>query len=232
MAKNDKGEDKKAGGGGGEDKTDAVDRYNEGMKLLDNALNKLPGGDGEGAREALARACDSFEAAVKTKGFFPQAYYGWGEALKNLAEIDNDGALSEDAIEKYMASGLQFVVDGKLMEKPFIEAHNIGPKDERHRMVFALYILTMQVIKGKIIDDNETLLLNDIRATFTSPPVVLTLVDTLTSDKKERQSIKEDDDLIAIATKILINVLIDNEVTRPEGAADDMDENSDSEKPN
>ncbi|MBN1574837.1 MAG: hypothetical protein JW984_16700 [Deltaproteobacteria bacterium] len=229
MAKNGKGGDKKTGGG---DKTGSIDDYNEGMELLDKALNELSGGDKGGAREDFVKACESFKAAVGKKVFFPEAYYGWGESLKQIAKIDDDETLSEEAIEKYMASGLQFVVDGRLMERPFIDAHNIGPKDKRHRMIFALYILTMQVIKGKVMDNNETDLLQDIRATLTSPPVILTLVDTLISEKKERQSIKEDDDLIAIATKILINVLIDNDVTKPEGPADDMSENSDNKKLN
>ncbi|GEM_PF-3549710 len=229
MAKKGKGGDKKTGRG---EKVSSTDDYNEGMELLDKALNELSGGKKGDAREALTKACDKFEAAAGKKGFFPEAHYKWGEALKNIAEIDNDEALFEEAIEKYMASGLQFIVDGKIMERPFIDAHNIGPKDKRHKMIFALYILTIQVIKGKVMDNNETALLHDIRATFTSPPVILTLVDTLVSKKKERQSIKENDDLISIATKILINVLIDNEVAKPKGPEGKTGDSTDSKKLN
>lgn len=226
MAKKGKNGDKET------DRTSTTDGYIEGMELLDKALKELSGGKKEVARETLTKACNRFEAAVGKKGFFPEAYYSWGEALKNLAEIDNDGALFEEAIEKYMASGLQFVVDGKLMERPFIDAHNIGPRDKRHRMIFALYILTMQVIKGKSLEDNEIVLLEDIRASLASPSIVLTLVDTLTAKKRERQSVKEDDDLIAIATKILINVLIDNETAKPKDAEGEAGDRSDSKKLN
>jgi hypothetical protein len=118
------------------------------------------------------------------------------------------------------------------MERPFIDAHDIGPKDKRHKMIFALYILTMQVIKGKILEDNETALLEDIQASLTSPPIILVLIDTLTAKIRERQSIKEDDDLIAIATKILINVLIDNERAKPKGPEGETGDKSDSKKLN
>ena len=195
-----------------EEKISTSDEYRQGDELLVTALQKISKGKSEDAKEDLVIASEKFKAAVEKTDFFPGAYYSWGETLKLLAEIDNDEALFEEAIEKYMAAGLQLIVDGRPMEKPFIQAHNIGPKDNRHKMIFALYILTIQVIKGKIMADNEMALLKEIEDTLKSPQILLLLIDTLTGDNQEKQTIKDDDDLIVIATKLLINVTIDNNV--------------------
>ncbi len=197
---------------GSEEKMSTSDEYRQGDEFLVTALQKISEGKSGDAKEDLVIASEIFKAAVEKAGFFPGAFYSWGEALKLLAEIDNDEALFEEAIEKYMASGLQFIVDGRPMEKPFIKAHNIGPKDNRHKMIFALYILSIQVIKGKTIVDNEVALLKEIKDTLKSPPILLLLIDTLFGNNQEKQTIKDDDDLVTIATKLLINVTIDGNV--------------------
>ncbi len=187
------------------------EEYRQGDELLGVASKKVSAGKSGDAKKDLVSASEKFREAVEKVGFFPSGYYRWGEALKLLAEIDNDEALFEEAIEKYMTAGLQFIVDGRPIEKPFIEAHNIGPMDKRHKMIFALYILSIQVIKGKIMADNEMALLKDIKNTLKSPPILLLLIDTLVGKTQEKQTINDDDDLISIATKLLINVVIDSE---------------------
>ena len=190
------------------------DEYRQGDELLSIASKKMSEGKNEDAKKDLIIASEKFKEAVEKAVFFPGGYYSWGEALKLLAEIDNDEALFEEAIVKYMAAGLQLIVDGRPMEKPFIQAHNIGPKDNRHKMIFALYILSIQVIKGKKIADNEMALLKDIKDALKSPPILLLLIDTLAGETQEKQTINDDDDLVSIATKLLINVAIDIELVK------------------
>lgn len=227
---------KKSGDRGDEDKNGEVkkggDEYRKGEELLTGTLKKTSDGKMGKAREYLVAACGRFNTAVGERGFFPEAYYNWGEALKRLAEMDDDEALLQEAVEKFMASGLQFIVDGRLLEKPFVEAQEICPNDKRHRMVFVLYILSIQVIKGKKINVNENALLKDIRTVLTSPKIILILIDTLLGKNRERQSVNEDDELIAIATKILINVILDNEREKPESPEDEVGDNDNPNKLN
>lgn len=227
---------KKRGGRGEGDRSGEAkkgdEEYKKGEKLLISAQKKISEGKVEKAREDLISACDRFSAAVGQRGFFPEALYSWGEALKLIAEMDNDADLVEEAVEKYMGSGLQFIVDGRFLEKPFVEAQELRSNDKTHKMVFVLYILAIQVIKGKKLNINEVALLKDIRTFLTSPEIILTFIDTLLREKKERQSIKEEDELIAIATKILINVIIEREAEKPESRGGEAGEDDNPDKLN
>ncbi len=183
--------------------------YRKGNELLKLSGKNLSDGDRKEAKKNLLAALKKYNSAIKQKGLFPEAYNDWGNALSMLFGITGDESYLKEAVEKYMSSGLQFIINGTLEEGPFISAYEIATQDERYKFIFSLYILAIQVIKGKKISNKDKIILKNLKDIIDSPEILILLIDTLIGINRERQSASEGDEIIAFATKVLINVLID-----------------------
>lgn len=183
--------------------------YINGNELTKLSEKYLSDGERKKAKDNLLRALKKYNNAIKQKGLFPEAYRSWGDALSMLFDITGDDSYLNDAVEKYMSSGFQFIIDGTLEEGPFISAYEIVAQDERYKFIFSLYVLAIQVIKkGKKISTKDKTFLKNLRDIIDSPKILILLIDTLLGKNSELQSANEGDEIIAFATKILINAII------------------------
>ena len=184
--------------------------YINGNELIKISEKYLSDGERKKAKDNLIRALKKYNNAIKQKALFPEAYRSWGDALSMLYNITGEEEYLNDAVEKYMSSGFQFIIDGTLEEGPFISAYEIVAQDERYKFIFSLYVLAIQVIKkGKKVSKKDKTFLKNLRDIIDSPEILIILIDTLLGKNSELQSATEDDEIIAFATKILINAIID-----------------------
>lgn len=95
-------------------------------------------------------------------------------------------------------------------ETPFFGALRIDKIKAYHRIICELFILSIETVRGKEIIPENVSALKEKQKEFTSPHILLTLIETLLREKKEEQTITEEDDLMNVAAKILINRLISN----------------------
>ena len=148
-----------------------------------------------------------FEKAVKKRETFPEAYNNWGAALSDLARIKGDEKLFDEAFVKYLTSGFQSILTGKLEETPFGSIFGIKEIDDRYKSIPYLFIISIHYIKFNEINEKGVVFLKDLKNYAEGS--LLFLTETLLSKKSERQEIEEGDDLMDTAAKILINKILD-----------------------
>ena len=161
------------------------------------------------AVDHFIRAAEQYESAVKHRSMFPEAYHNWANVITRLIPLTGTAELSQQAQEKYLTSGLQFIINGTPQERPFEEALKIIPESDRYGTVFRLYLTAVKYVKGAQPEADDIAFLSQTRKILESPKILTDLIDTLQGKRTDKFPVKDGDDLIASATKILINALID-----------------------
>jgi len=161
------------------------------------------------AVDHFIQAAEQYESAVKQRLLFPEAYHNWANVMTRLIPLTGTAGLAQQALEKYLTSGLQFIVNGTPNERPFEEALKIIAESDQYEMIFRLYLVAVRYIKGGMREKNDEMFLSRARAIVESPEILIDLIDTLLGRNTENATIQDGDDLISSATKILINALID-----------------------
>jgi len=157
-------------------------------------------------------AAEQYESAVKLRNIFPEAYHNWANVMTRLIPLTGTTELAHQALEKYLTSGLQFIVNGTPQERPFEEALNLIAESDRYALVFRIYSAAVTYAKGKKswnAHKDEKALLTEARTVLESPAILIDLIETLLKKRTEKLPLADGDDLISSATKVLINTLID-----------------------
>jgi len=161
------------------------------------------------AVDHFIRAAEQYEFAVKHRIIFPEAYHNWANVMTRLIPLTDTAELAQQALEKYLTSGLQFIVNGTPQERPFEEALKIIAESDRYAMIFRLYLTAVKYVQGAQPEGDDASFLSEIREVLESPEILTDLIDTLLGERTEKLPVQDGDDLISSATKILINSLID-----------------------
>jgi len=191
------------------DTSEANRCYEEGNTHYRTAQEMISKKRYKDAVDHFIQAAGLYESAVKERGLFPEAYHNWANVLTRLIPLTDTTELAPQALEKYLTSGLQFIVNGTPQERPFEEALNIIAESDRYGMVFRLYLTAVQSVKGGRPEGETDSFLSEAREILESPEILTDLIDTLQGKRTEKLPVTDGDDLISSATKILINKLID-----------------------
>ncbi|MBN1881796.1 MAG: hypothetical protein JW885_06445 [Deltaproteobacteria bacterium] len=163
------------------------------------------------AVDHFIQAADLYESAVQKRNIFPEAYHNWANVMARLMPLTDTSELAQQALEKYLTSGLQFIVNGTPQERPFEEALKIISEADQYGMVFQLYLIAVKSVTGGAPEGEIGPFLMEVREIVESPKILTDLIDTLEGVRTEKLTITDGDDLISTATKILINRLIDTD---------------------
>ena len=155
------------------------------------------------------QAAKQYELTVKHRNIFPEAYHNWANVMTRLIPLTDTAELAQQALEKYLTSGLQFIINGTPQERPFEEALKIISESDQYGMVFRLYLTAVKYVKGAKLEGDDITFLTETRGILESPEILTGLIDTLLGRRTEKIPVQDGDDLISSATKILINSLID-----------------------
>ena len=156
------------------------------------------------------QAAEQYESAVKDRNIFPEAYHNWANVMTRLIPLTDTAGLAQQALEKYLTSGLQFIINGTPQERPFEEALKIISESDQYGMVFRLYLTAVRNVKGNAPESDDSEFLTNSREILEAPEILTDLIDTLLGKRTEKLPVQDGDNLIVSATKILINLLIDS----------------------
>jgi HEPN domain-containing protein len=161
------------------------------------------------AVDHFIQAAEQYESAVQIRKMFPEAYHNWANVMTRLIPLTGTAELAQQALEKYLTSGLQFIVNGIPSERPFEEALKIIAENDRYEMIFRLYLIAIRYIHGENREKSDEVFFSRAEKFVESPEILIDLIDTLMGKNTEKLTIQDGDDLISSATKVLINTLID-----------------------
>jgi len=121
------------------------------------------------AVDHFIRAAEQYESAVKHRIFFPEAYHNWANVMTRLIPLTDTAELAQQALEKYLTSGLQFIVNGTPQERPFEEALKIIAESDRYAMIFRLYLTAVKYVQGAQPEGDDASFLTEIKEVLDSP---------------------------------------------------------------
>ena len=107
------------------DNSEASRQYEAGNGYYRSAQEMVSQKRYQEAVHLFIQAAEQYESAAKHRNLFPEAYHNWANALTRLIPLTDTPELAQQVLEKYLTSGLQFIINGTPQERPFEEALKI-----------------------------------------------------------------------------------------------------------